>query len=110
MTTECGARRVGQSSFLSWRSRGAAAAAMASQNDAAAGRDAARVQRPGRKGHPGRVDRTAYGRRRRHRSVGRRRLGLGARAIPEYCLVTDKISPVDTTAPDIQFRVALPTV
>ena len=25
-----------------------------------------------------------------------------------YCLVTGKISPVDTTAPDIQFRVALP--
>ena len=35
--------------------------------------------------------------------------GTGATAIPEYCLVTGKISPVDTTAPDINFRVALPT-
>ena len=34
--------------------------------------------------------------------------GTGARAIGPYCLVTGKISPVDTTAPDIQFRVALP--
>jgi carboxylesterase type B len=36
--------------------------------------------------------------------------GTGARVIPEHCLVTATISPVDTTAPDIQFRVALPTV
>jgi carboxylesterase type B len=35
--------------------------------------------------------------------------GTGAAAIPEYCLVNGKISPVDTTAPDILFRVALPT-
>ena len=34
--------------------------------------------------------------------------GTGARAIAAYCLVTGKISPVDTTAPDIQFRVAMP--
>ena len=36
--------------------------------------------------------------------------GTGATAIPEYCLVTGKISPVDTTAPNILFKVALPTV
>ncbi|WP_393937031.1 tannase/feruloyl esterase family alpha/beta hydrolase [Piscinibacter sakaiensis] len=35
--------------------------------------------------------------------------GSGARVIPEHCLVTGTIAPVDTTAPDIQFRVALPT-
>ena len=35
--------------------------------------------------------------------------GTGAAAIPEHCLVNGKISPVDTTAPDILFRVALPT-
>jgi len=35
--------------------------------------------------------------------------GTGAAALPEYCLVNGKISPVDTTAPDILFRVALPT-
>ena len=36
--------------------------------------------------------------------------GTGAKAIPEYCLVTGTIAPVDTTAPNITFRVALPTV
>ncbi|WP_151638703.1 tannase/feruloyl esterase family alpha/beta hydrolase [Noviherbaspirillum aerium] len=36
--------------------------------------------------------------------------GTGATAIPEHCLVTASISPVDKTAPNIQFRVALPTV
>ena len=35
--------------------------------------------------------------------------GTGARALPEYCLINGKISPVDTTAPDILFRLALPT-
>lgn len=35
--------------------------------------------------------------------------GTGARVIPEHCLVTGTILPMDTTAPDIQFRVALPT-
>ena len=35
--------------------------------------------------------------------------GTGASALPEYCLVNGKISPIDTTAPDILFRVALPT-
>ena len=35
--------------------------------------------------------------------------GTGARAIPEHCLVNGKISPIDVTAPDILFRVALPT-
>jgi hypothetical protein len=35
--------------------------------------------------------------------------GAGAAAIPDYCLVTGKISPVDTTAPNILFKVALPT-
>ena len=35
--------------------------------------------------------------------------GTGASAIPEHCLVNGKISPIDTTAPDILFRVALPT-
>jgi len=34
--------------------------------------------------------------------------GTGARAIGPYCLITGKISPVDASAPDIQFRVALP--
>ena len=61
-------------------------------------------------GDPGGVDRPADGRRRRDRGVGRGRRRARARAaIPEYCLVTGKISPVDTTAPDILFRVALPT-
>ena len=36
--------------------------------------------------------------------------GTGAKAIPEYCLVTGTIAPVDTTAPNITFRVALPTI
>ena len=35
--------------------------------------------------------------------------GTGATAIPEYCLVNGSISPVDSTAPKILFRVALPT-
>lgn len=35
--------------------------------------------------------------------------GSGARVIPEHCLVDGKVSPIDTAAPDIQFRVALPT-
>ncbi|HSW25425.1 MAG TPA: tannase/feruloyl esterase family alpha/beta hydrolase, partial [Burkholderiaceae bacterium] len=35
--------------------------------------------------------------------------GTGAAAIPEHCLVNGKISPIDTSAPDILFRVALPT-
>ena len=36
--------------------------------------------------------------------------GAGPTAIPEYCRVTATIAPVDTTAPNITFRVALPTV
>ncbi len=36
--------------------------------------------------------------------------GTGATAIPEHCLVNASISPVDSTAPKIMFRVALPTV
>src|SRR5204863_6269748 len=35
--------------------------------------------------------------------------GTGAAAMPEYCRVTGTISPVDTNAPNITFRVALPT-
>jgi feruloyl esterase len=35
--------------------------------------------------------------------------GTGATAVPEYCLVNGIISPVDKTAPNIQFRVAMPT-
>lgn len=34
--------------------------------------------------------------------------GSGVTALPEYCEVTAKISPVDSTAPDIRFQVALP--
>ena len=34
--------------------------------------------------------------------------GTGASAVGEYCLVAGKISPVDKTAPDILFKVALP--
>lgn len=34
--------------------------------------------------------------------------GSGASALPDYCEVTGKISPVDRFAPDIQFKVALP--
>src|ERR1051325_8438630 len=34
--------------------------------------------------------------------------GTGAAAVPEYCRVTGTISPVDSTAPKITFRVALP--
>jgi len=36
--------------------------------------------------------------------------GTGATAIPEYCLVNASISPIDSAAPKILFRVALPTV
>lgn len=36
--------------------------------------------------------------------------GTDAAAIPEYCRVTGTISPVDPGAPNIIFRVALPTV
>jgi Tannase and feruloyl esterase len=36
--------------------------------------------------------------------------GTGVTATPEYCLVNGSISPVDSTAPNILFRVALPTV
>lgn len=36
--------------------------------------------------------------------------GTGVTAIPEYCLVNGSISPVDSNAPKILFRVALPTV
>ena len=35
--------------------------------------------------------------------------GTGSAAVGEYCLATGKIMPVDLTAPDIQFKVALPT-
>jgi hypothetical protein len=35
--------------------------------------------------------------------------GTGAAAIPEHCLVTGTISPVDPGAPKITFRLALPT-
>ena len=35
--------------------------------------------------------------------------GTGATALPEHCLVTASIAPVDTTAPNIVFRVSLPT-
>ena len=35
--------------------------------------------------------------------------GTGAAALPEYCRVTGTIAPVDTTATNITFRVALPT-
>jgi feruloyl esterase len=35
--------------------------------------------------------------------------GTGAAAVGEYCLVTGKISPVDKSAPDIDFKVAMPT-
>lgn len=36
--------------------------------------------------------------------------GSGAGALPEYCRVDGRIGPVDPTAPNILFRVALPTV
>ena len=36
--------------------------------------------------------------------------GSGVTATPEYCLVNGSISPVDSAAPKINFRVALPTV
>jgi len=36
--------------------------------------------------------------------------GTGVTAIPEYCLVNASISPIDTAAPKILFRVALPTI
>ncbi|MFT0139868.1 tannase/feruloyl esterase family alpha/beta hydrolase [Alcanivoracaceae bacterium MT1] len=35
--------------------------------------------------------------------------GSGAAAVPEHCLVAGRIAPVDPQAPDIQFKVALPT-
>lgn len=35
--------------------------------------------------------------------------GTGAAALPEYCAISGKISPVDRSAPDIQFQAALPT-
>ena len=35
--------------------------------------------------------------------------GSGASALPEYCRVDGRISPVDPAAPNILFRVALPT-
>lgn len=35
--------------------------------------------------------------------------GSGAAIVPEHCLVSGSISPVDPNAPKIQFRVALPT-
>jgi carboxylesterase type B len=35
--------------------------------------------------------------------------GTGAKAIPEYCLVNGSIAPVDKSAPNILFRLALPT-
>ncbi|MCR5867336.1 MAG: tannase/feruloyl esterase family alpha/beta hydrolase [Aquincola tertiaricarbonis] len=34
--------------------------------------------------------------------------GAGVAALPEYCRVTGSIAPIDTTAPSIVFRVALP--
>jgi len=36
--------------------------------------------------------------------------GTGATAVPEHCLVAGRIAPVDRAAPDIHFRLALPTV
>ena len=36
--------------------------------------------------------------------------GSGATAVGEHCLASGKIMPIDTTAPNIQFQVALPTV
>src|SRR5262249_44397192 len=35
--------------------------------------------------------------------------GAGAAQLPEYCAVTGQIAPVDQSAPDIRFEVALPT-
>lgn len=35
--------------------------------------------------------------------------GSGASALPEYCLVAGSIAPVDPTAPQIKFQLALPT-
>lgn len=35
--------------------------------------------------------------------------GTGAALVPEHCLVTGRIAPVDPSAPDIVFRLALPT-
>jgi feruloyl esterase len=35
--------------------------------------------------------------------------GTGANAVPGHCLVSASIAPVDKAAPDIRFRVALPT-
>ena len=34
--------------------------------------------------------------------------GTGASVLPDYCLITGKISPVDATAPNITFKLALP--
>lgn len=36
--------------------------------------------------------------------------GTGAAAVPEHCLVSGSIAPVDPDAPEIRFNVALPTV
>jgi hypothetical protein len=36
--------------------------------------------------------------------------GSGAAAIPEHCLVSARIAPVDPAAPDIRFNLALPVV
>ena len=36
--------------------------------------------------------------------------GSGAALIPEHCLVTGRIAPVDPAAPDIRFNLVLPTV
>jgi feruloyl esterase len=36
--------------------------------------------------------------------------GTGASAVPEHCLVSGAILPVDKNAPDIKFKLALPTV
>ena len=35
--------------------------------------------------------------------------GTGAQAVGEYCLVSGAISPVDTSAPQIKFQIAMPT-
>ncbi|MBK4735265.1 tannase/feruloyl esterase family alpha/beta hydrolase [Noviherbaspirillum pedocola] len=35
--------------------------------------------------------------------------GTGASAVPEHCLVTGTVAPVDKTAPNIGFKLALPT-
>ena len=35
--------------------------------------------------------------------------GTGANALPEYCSVSGKVAPMDVTAPNILFKVAMPT-